>query len=58
MSSSEAPWKAKTVIVVDDMIASGESMLDTAKELKERKAEKVVVCCTLRSVHRRFRKIR
>ena len=28
------------------MIASGESMLDTAKELKERKAEKVVVCCT------------
>ena len=36
----------KTVIVVDDMIASGESMLDTAKELKERKAEKVVVCCT------------
>lgn len=38
--------EGKTVIVVDDMIASGESMLDTAKELKERKAEKVVVCCT------------
>ena len=38
--------EGKTVIVVDDMIASGESMLDTAKALKERKAEKVVVCCT------------
>ena len=38
--------EGKTVIVVDDMIASGESMLDTAKELKERKAEKGVVCCT------------
>ncbi|WP_130436059.1 ribose-phosphate pyrophosphokinase [Cuneatibacter caecimuris] len=36
----------KTVIIVDDMIASGESMLDTARELKERKAEKVIVCCT------------
>ena len=36
----------KTVIIVDDMISSGESMLDTAKELKERKAEKVIVCCT------------
>mgnify|MGYP000047898641 CR=1 FL=1 len=38
--------EGKTVIVVDDMIASGESMLDTAKELKERKAEKVIICCT------------
>ena len=38
--------EGKTVLIIDDMIASGESMLDTAKELKERKAEKVVVCCT------------
>ena len=38
--------EGKTVIIIDDMIASGESMLDTAKELKERKAAKVVVCCT------------
>ena len=38
--------EGKTVIIVDDMIASGESMLDTAKSLKERKAAKVVVCCT------------
>lgn len=36
----------KTVLIIDDMISSGESMLDTAKELKERKAAKVIVCCT------------
>ena len=38
--------EGKTVIIVDDMISSGESMLDTARALKERKAAKVVVCCT------------
>ena len=38
--------EGKTVLIVDDMISSGESMLDTARELKERKASKVVVCCT------------
>ena len=36
----------KVVIIMDDMIASGESMLDTAKELKDRKAKKVIVCAT------------
>lgn len=36
----------KTVIIVDDMISSGESMLDTARELKSRGASKVIVCCT------------
>ncbi len=38
--------EGKTVLIIDDMISSGESMLDTAKELKERKAGKVIVCCT------------
>lgn len=38
--------EGKTVIIIDDMISSGESMLDTAKELKNRKADKVIVCCT------------
>ncbi len=38
--------EGKTVLIIDDMISSGESMLDTAKELKERKAKKVIVCCT------------
>ena len=36
----------KTVIIIDDMISSGESMLDTARELKERRADKVIICCT------------
>ncbi|MCI9592918.1 MAG: ribose-phosphate pyrophosphokinase [Lachnospiraceae bacterium] len=38
--------EGKTVLIIDDMISSGESMLETAKELKERKAAKVIVCCT------------
>lgn len=38
--------EGKDVIIVDDMISSGESMLDTAKELKRRKARKVFVCTT------------
>ena len=36
----------KCVLIIDDMISSGESMLDTAKALKDRKAARVVVCCT------------
>ena len=36
----------KDVIIVDDMISSGESMLDTAKELKRMKARKVFICTT------------
>ncbi len=38
--------EGKTVIIIDDMISSGESMLDTARDLKDRKADKVIVCCT------------
>ncbi len=38
--------EGKTVLIIDDMISSGESMLDTARELKERKADKVIICCT------------
>ncbi len=36
----------KTVIIVDDMISSGESMLDVAKQLKDRHADRVIVCTT------------
>ena len=36
----------KTVIIIDDMISSGESMLDVARQLKERKAGRVFVCTT------------
>lgn len=38
--------KGKNVIIVDDMISSGESMLDVAKQLKERGARRVFVCTT------------
>lgn len=38
--------EGKDVLIIDDMISSGESMLDTCKELKERKAAKAIVCCT------------
>ncbi len=36
----------KSVIIVDDMISSGGSMLDVAKQMKERGASKVFVCTT------------
>ena len=38
--------EGKDVIVIDDMIASGGSILDTAKELKKRKAGRIIVCAT------------
>ncbi|MFR6332652.1 MAG: phosphoribosyltransferase family protein, partial [Eisenbergiella sp.] len=38
--------EGKDVIIVDDMISSGESMFDVAKELKNRKARKVFICST------------
>lgn len=38
--------EGKDVIIVDDMISSGESILDVAKELKSRKARKVFACAT------------
>ncbi len=38
--------EGKDVIIIDDMIASGGSMIDTAKQLKEMKAKRVFICCT------------
>lgn len=38
--------EGKDVIIVDDMIASGESMLDVARELKRRKAKRVYALAT------------
>ena len=38
--------EGKDVIIIDDMISSGESMLDTAKELKKRKAKRIFICST------------
>ncbi len=40
------PLDGKDVIIIDDMISSGESMLDTSRQLKEMKAKRVFICCT------------
>ena len=41
-----APVEGKDCLVIDDMISSGGSMLDVAKQLKDRKARRVFVCTT------------
>lgn len=38
--------EGKDIIIIDDMISSGGSMIDTAKQLKEMKARRVFICCT------------
>lgn len=38
--------EGKDVLIIDDMISSGESLLDVAKELKRRKARKIFACVT------------
>lgn len=38
--------EGKDVVIVDDMISSGESMIDVAKELKRRKAKRVFAIAT------------
>ena len=38
--------EGKDVIIVDDMISSGESMIDVAKELKKRKANRIFTVAT------------
>lgn len=36
----------KDVIIIDDMISSGGSMIDTAMQLKKMNARRVYICCT------------
>ncbi len=36
----------KDIIIIDDMISSGGSMLDTARQLKAMNARRVFICCT------------
>lgn len=38
--------EGKDVVILDDMISSGESMLDVATELKKRKAKRIFICST------------
>lgn len=36
----------KDIIIIDDMISSGGSMIDTARQLKSMNARRVYICCT------------
>ncbi|WP_343210092.1 ribose-phosphate pyrophosphokinase [Anaerolentibacter hominis] len=38
--------EGKDMLIIDDMISSGDSMLDVAKELKRRKAGRIFICST------------
>jgi ribose-phosphate pyrophosphokinase len=38
--------EGKDMIIIDDMISSGESAIEVAAELKKRKANRVFICCT------------
>ena len=38
--------EGKDVIILDDMISSGDSMIDVAKQLKERKANRIFAAAT------------
>lgn len=38
--------KGKDIIIIDDMISSGESMIDTSRQLKAMKAKRVFICAT------------
>ncbi|MDD6035911.1 MAG: ribose-phosphate pyrophosphokinase [Lachnospiraceae bacterium] len=41
-----ADVEGKDVVIIDDMISSGDSMIHTARELKERKANRIFICAT------------
>lgn len=38
--------EGKDIIIIDDMISSGESMIDTSRQLKSMKARRVFICTT------------
>jgi ribose-phosphate pyrophosphokinase len=38
--------EGKDIIIIDDMISSGDSMIDTSRQLKEMKAKRVFICTT------------
>lgn len=41
-----ADVEGKDIIVIDDMIASGDSLIETARSIKERNAKRIFACCT------------
>ena len=38
--------EGKDIIIIDDMISSGESMLEVARKLKELGASRIFICCS------------
>ena len=38
--------RGKDIIIIDDIISSGESMIDTARQLKKMRARRVFICAT------------
>ena len=45
--------QGKDVIIVDDMISSGESMIDVATQLKAAQSKSYLCCCNVWSVYKR-----
>ena len=50
-----ADLSGKDVVIIDDMISSGDSMIDVARELKKRKAGQNLHLRNVWSVHQRSR---
>ena len=44
--------EGKDVIIIDDMISSGESIIEVARELKRRKANRSLCRCYIRTLHK------
>ena len=42
------------MVIIDDMISSGDSMIEVATELKKRKAGRIFICATFGLFHRRY----
>ena len=40
------PVEGKTIIIIDDMIATGTTALEVAREIKKRGAKKILICAT------------
>lgn len=38
--------KDKVVIILDDIISTGVNIMDTAREMRNRQAAKIIICCT------------
>ena len=58
MNSLASSVEGKDVIIIDDMISSGDSIIDVATELKQRKANRIYAAATFGTVYKRYGEIR